>query len=396
MRIGIDATAWGNPRGYGRYLRGLVNALNQTQPIHEYVLFIDRFTFENRRDDLPRGAEYVLIETSRAPALAASAGSRRSLRDILAVSRSISRSKLDVLFFPSVFTYVPCRTRAKILLGIHDVIAEDHPRVVFPGIVDRSMWTLKVWLGRWQCDLIVTVSEYARDGIVRRFNWPPEKIRIVAEAPDPIFAPVEDSAQTVRVLDGAGLSGVQRYLICLGGLNPHKNLLRLLNVFAELRREPEFGDVHLVLAGPAESDTFTPGAEALRKAIRDINLEAAVHITGFLPDEQLVHLLSAARALVMPSLAEGFGLGAVEAAACGTPVLATRNSPLPDLLAGGGIFFDPLDPAEMGAAIRRILVDEEARLGFAREARERAARLTWANAAAQFVELVADLDRSSA
>jgi glycosyltransferase involved in cell wall biosynthesis len=93
-------------------------------------------------------------------------------------------------------------------------------------------------------------------------------------------------------------------------------------------------------------------------------------------------------ALVMPSFDEGFGLGAVEAAACGTPVIATANSPLPQLLAGGGYFIDPRRPDELNAALRRLLRDDDHRRNLGRIAQEQASKLTWERAAGQFCELL--------
>jgi len=82
-----------------------------------------------------------------------------------------------------------------------------------------------------------------------------------------------------------------------------------------------------------------------------------VIFTGFVNDDEVVHLLNVAQALVLPSMAEGFGLPAVEGAACGVPIIATRNSPLPDLLKDGGIFIDPNAPAELTNALSIMLSD---------------------------------------
>ena len=102
--------------------------------------------------------------------------------------------------------------------------------------------------------------------------------------------------------------------------------------------------------------------------------------------------MNRATALALPSLAEGFGLPAVEAAACGTPVIATINSPLPELLEGGGVFIDPTDVASMSGAITKIFSDGHYRQTLARAARDHAARLTWPHAAESMIELLQKIE----
>jgi glycosyltransferase involved in cell wall biosynthesis len=105
-------------------------------------------------------------------------------------------------------------------------------------------------------------------------------------------------------------------------------------------------------------------------------------------------VLNAAELLALPSFSEGFGLPAVEAAACGTPVVATRNSPLPRLLEGGGLFIDPSRPRELVEALGRLLLDEPLRLAMATKARHRARALSWERSADQFEAILDEVEAS--
>lgn len=386
MRIGIDLACWANRRGYGRYTRNLVRALVAAPGPHEMVLFVDAPTAS--RGGLPADAEIVVVKTRVAPAEAASASGRRSGGDLWAFRRAMARTPHDVLWIPSVYTYVPPPPRTPVLLGVHDTIAEDHPDLVFPQRRQRWLWTLKSRLAHRRADAILAVSDHARTAIARHFGHPPERIFVVEEAPDPVFRRLPPEERDAALLPSLGLPRTLRFLLYLGGVNPHKNLSRLVEALGLLRARPAFRTLHLVIVGDLE-DGFTPGWKPLRARIDHLGLSDAVHVTGYLGDDDVVQLMNRADALALPSLAEGFGLPAVEAAACGTPVVATRNSPLPALLAGGGRFVDPTSTAGIGEAIAAVIGDEAVRRRLGDTARRRASRLSWDRAASQLVAVLA-------
>lgn len=389
MKIGIDATCWSNLRGYGRYVRGVVTALLAEPSPHEFTLFLDSHTQANC--SLPEGAQLVAVPTTQSPTQAASATGHRSVRDLWRMGYAVSRTSLDVFFYPSVYSYFPIVTKATVLLAIHDVIAEEYPDLVFPDRFRRMLWGMKGWLARRNADYVVAVSDHAKAGIVRRFGWPTERVWIVGEAPDPAFHPVEDIELIHRVLADYGIEPGTPYVICVGGLNPHKNIGMLLEVVSELRHDARFADLEIVLVGPAENDTFTPGAADVRQVVSRLSLEDAVHFTGYLPDWEVACLLTAAQVLVLPSFNEGYGLPAVEAAACCTPVIATKNSPLPRLLEGGGLFIDPHRPDELKQALACVVGDWEYREMLGRVVLERVQGLTWGRAARQFLDLLDEI-----
>jgi glycosyltransferase involved in cell wall biosynthesis len=251
---------------------------------------------------------------------------------------------------------------------------------------------IKSWLAHRQAHYIVTVSDHAKAGILRHFHHPPERVWVVGEAPASVFQPRVIELRSPSVLSRIGLDRSNRFIICLGGLNPHKNLDIVVTALAELRQDEQFADLQLVLVGPAEDDLFTPGAADLRRQVTEMNLESVIHFTGYLPDEDVVDLLNTATVFAMPSLDEGFGLGAVEAAACGLPVIATRNSPLPRLLEGGGLFVDPTKPHEILEALRDLLINEAHRQKMGQVALTKARSLTWQRAAQQFNDLLTTIE----
>ena len=390
MRIGVEATCWNNRRGYGRHLRSLFNAVCSLDRLNEYVLFVDT-PRSSLRQPLP-DARLIQVSASVPAAVAAKASGRRSLADAWSMSRTLSAADLDCLIFPARYSYVPVWTRAKKILIIHDVIAERLPRHVFPNQTGRMWWRLKSGLARAQADRIVTVSEYSRRALIAEFGLEADRVQVVGEAPDPLFRPLAEAALPSAVTS-QGATARGRLLTYIGGFGPHKNLLRLLDAFEKLAAQPRFDDLSLVLVGDYETDPFYSGYAGLRKRLAGSPIEQRVMFPGFLPNEDLLLLLNRSSLLVLPSLMEGFGLPAVEAAACGIPVVATQQSPLKELLGGGVKVFDPYDTDALTQSMDLVLGDDELWRRMSQAALRAAHKLSWNQAAS---ELIAGMEEITA
>lgn len=384
MRIGIDGATWENARGYGRFTRELVRALVKRDARNEYVLFVSPLV---ARDDLPPNAQIVTVQTRRAPALAASADGFRSPQDLWAFTRALAAARLDLVFFPAVYSFVPVLQPRRIVVAIHDTIPERFPQHVFKNARARLFWTLKTRLAVAQATRVLTVSEHARQDLQKYFRLPPEKIFVAPEAPAAAFHPIMERARIDTAYRNLGLSPDARGLIYLGGLSPHKNLPMLIQVFADLIRAERFADLKLLIIGDYERDVFYTHAPALRSQV-DARNRGAIIFTGYLDDAVVAALLNGAQACVLPSLDEGFGLPGIEAAACGTPVLATPSSALPELLGDAALYFDPAQPAELRAAIERVVDDAALRKTMRDLGLERARRLTWEATAQRVLQVL--------
>jgi glycosyltransferase involved in cell wall biosynthesis len=383
MRIGVDATCWHNRRGYGRHARALLRALVALDSANRYTLFLDS---TEDSEPLPEGCEVRVVPSSVPAVKAASATSRRSLADMWRMSRALSQPRFDMLLFPTIYTYVPVLTRARKLVMVHDVIAETFPQLTVPRFSARLFWNVKTLLGRKQADGLITVSDYSRDCIVERFHMDPARVFVVSEAADPIFRRQPQPALTPR-LESAGITAGRRTVVYLGGFSPHKNLEALIAAFQRVAARPEFADVRLAMVGDTSGDAFFSYFGTISRQVETMGLRDRVQFTGYLDDADVVALLNLASALVLPSLMEGFGLPAVEAAACGCPVIATKASPLPSLLPGGGIFIEP-NEAEIAAALERLLSSPDLARGMGDAALAAASRLTWDQAARQMMGVI--------
>jgi glycosyltransferase involved in cell wall biosynthesis len=385
VNIGIDISTWGNRRGFGRFTRELVRSLIKEGPTHEYLLFADHTT-EVEGEALGHGQ--IVRASTRQPVIeAASASGRRSLRDIWAMTRQVLRHDLDVMFFPAVYSYFPVLNRTKIIVTIHDMIPELYPEKVFPNARLRTFWRLKQMVGIWQSSVVLTVSQYSKKEIVQRCGLSDERVHVMYEGPGSAFRVIDDHMAIESVLKRYGVTSQKRFLLYVGGMSPHKNLSALIGAYEELIADPGFEDVRLVLVGEYLADAFYSDYPALRQLVQQSQLGERVVFTGFIEDQELACLYNAASCFVLPSLVEGFGLPAVEAMACGTPVVASRAGSLPEILDGAGELFDPLDPRELLTALRVVLSDRTLRATMRARGLERAQRFGWPRAAAEFTRL---------
>ncbi len=389
MRIGIDATCWANERGYGRFTRELVGAMPALAPHHEFVCFLDRRAAARFTLAAPN-VEPILVHQQVAPTVAAASGSSRSPFDMLRLTAAVRRARLDAFFSPSVYGYFPLPPGLPTVVVVHDAIAERFPALTLPTRRDRLFWRMKVRLALQQASLVLTVSDYARDEIARHLRIRPADVRVALEGVAAEYSPSTDPAAIRSVAARIGLPAGARWLMYVGGFNPHKRVDLLVRAHAAVARRHPSPPLALVLAGP-QAEGFHQDVAGIRAAIAASGTETLVFWPGYLDDADLRHLHSGAVALALPSESEGFGLPAVEAASCGTPVIATAASPLPSLLAGGGIFVPPGDLEALERAVDRMVSDEPGRAEMGRRALDAARRLSWSRSAQVALEALEEV-----
>lgn len=370
MRIGIDASAWTNWRGFGRFTRGIVNGLLAEDRHNEYVLFFDR-TYDNC-SDVPANARHVVASTSEAQSDAIAVDGHRSFADMWRMTRAVARERLDVFFSPSIDSYFPVLNRSARVVMIHDVMPETIGATMLPSRASRLRRRVKVRTAIAQARLVATGSRYVADQIQRVLGIDGARLAVIPYGVSEQFRPPPSRAsveQEVRVRFGLGA----RYLLHVGGFGPNKNIVGLLNAFGQLVNQPAFAGTQLVFVGKREGDAVYDEARAIDHRLEQDDLKDRVRFLGFQQDASLVLLYQAAAALLLPSFVEGFGLSAVEAAKCGTPAIVTRVSPLPGLLGDAAMPIEPENTHEIAHAMVRMLTDHRPR----EAARAIAARFGW-------------------
>ncbi len=379
MNIGIDATSWWNNRGFGRFTRETLTALFQLESPHHYFLFVDQPLGELDRFD---NVTVVQVDASRPTTEAAVADSNRSPIDMLRMYRAVARSSLDMMFFPAVYSWFPVPLKLPTMLTVLDAIAEHYPKLIFPGWRSRLFWTIKMKLAVWSSQRILTISNAAKEEIVQYIGVRPELIDVTSAAPNPLFRRTDDTAFITAARRRANLPAEAPVIVFVGGLAPHKNLHGLLDGFERALGKGELEEVHLALVGDFRGAGFFSNYESLSQRVESSEqLRSRVHFSGYIADEDLVAIYSSSLAAAMPSYSEGFGLPAIEAMACGAPVLSSDRGSLPEVVGDAGVYFDPFDVESIANAMIAIVNDDALRGRLAARAVERAAGFTWERAA---------------
>jgi alpha-1,3-rhamnosyl/mannosyltransferase len=373
--VGIDATLWRNRRGYGRFARNAVSALVAADPDVHYRLYVDPETAPFV--SVP-GAELRPVRLDRRPDVAAADGSSRSPRDLLRFAWAVRADAPDAFVVTSLLTYVPV-PGVPLVVGLHDTIPHDLPELVLPDRRSRALWRLKERDAVRRAARLFTVSAASRAALAKAFGLAPARLAIVPEAPDPVFTRSAAADPELPVPRG------EPFVLCAaGGISPHKNVETLLEAYARLPGSAP----RLVVVGALGDESYASSAATVRASVSRLGLGDRVVLPGYVPDDVLAALYRRATVVVNPSRAEGFGLTAVEAAACGAPLLLSDLPAHRETLGGAALLFAPLDAGELAARLGELLTDEGLRARVAQRCAEAVEGRSWAAAGSALAALV--------
>jgi len=256
---------------------------------------------------------------------------------------------VDVFFSP--FVKAPLNTGCPVVNTVHDLMFLRLTEYETPR---RWLYhRLFSWRGRRVCRAaatVVTVSEQSKRDLVELWRVDERKIRVVANVVSSGFGPETDAARLADVRREHGLQAP--YVFSLGNFLPHKNVARLIDAFAKLPA-PLLDRYTLALAGGS-----TGHQDEMARRAADCGIPGRVKFLGFVPEEHMRALYSAASLFVFPSLYEGFGLPPLEAMACGAPVAVADATSLPEVVRDAGVLFDPRDVEAIASAMERVLSDD--------------------------------------
>jgi glycosyltransferase involved in cell wall biosynthesis len=374
-KVAIDYTpAYEQGGGIGRYVRELVTALARLDHETEYRLFVSGAKAGSLPP--PPAANFHWRSTSVTPKWFARVWHRARLP--LSVEAFTGRVNL---FHATDFVLPPTLPGTRTLLTVHDLSFVRVPETASPSL--KAYLDTVVPRSVARADHVLADSQATKDDLMALYGVAESKVTVLLSGVDPHFERM-DAPQMLRALRAKYHIADRPYIFSVGTVQPRKNYPRLIRALAALRAEGR--DVGLVIAG-GRGWLDDP----IYSAIRGNGLAQYVHLIGFADDEDLPALYSGAAAFAFPSLYEGFGLPILEAMACGTPVVTSNVSSLPEVAGDTALMVDPTDLEGLTAALRRLLDDENLRQRLVAGGLKRAREFSWDRAAQNLKNIYSSL-----
>jgi glycosyltransferase involved in cell wall biosynthesis len=365
--------------GIGTYIRNLVHALARLDSNNRYTLITSTRDVAEFRD-LPANFESIVYP-----------GRSRTGPAQVRYGIFLRGLKADVYHLP--LNAVPLWMPKPYLVTIHDMST-----LLFSNQSGYRGDLRRYYLrrGLLRADRVMAVSSATRRDAEMVLGVPANRIRVVYNAPDPVFCAAKGTAlpsaggpdtvyppEIQRVLERYRIH--YPFLLYVGRTNPQKNIPRLVEAFAVLRGEiqdhPVYRDLRLIIIG--DEIARHP---SLRHAVIQSRVEAAVRFLGFVPIETLRAFYQLAAAFVFPSLYEGFGLPPLEAMACGAPVVCSNVSSLPEVVADAALVVNPENVFDIARGIREVLLDAELRRRMVERGFQQVGKFSWERTATEVLQ----------
>jgi glycosyltransferase involved in cell wall biosynthesis len=266
----------------------------------------------------------------------------------------------------------PVASACPFVVTIHDLSFVSYPQnfQLLKRLYLRFFTRLSVRRAR----RVIAISESTKRDVVQQYGIPEDKVDLIYYGLDPIFRPLpSDQVACFR----AEQRLPERFMLFVGTLEPRKNVVRLIEAYAQLPKErPPL----LLIGGKGwlYDDIFA--------RVEDLDLTDEVRFVGYVPAEELPWWYNAADLFVYPSLYEGFGLPPLEAMACGTPVVSSTVSSLPEVVGSGGLLVDPTDTEALASAMKRLVTDKDTHDSLRAAGLAQAQAFSWQEAAKRTVD----------
>lgn len=356
MKIGIDGRAakWYRGTGIGTYTHELIRSLNNTDLINDYLVFMPQCDSLN---NLNNNFKIEPVEST----------SSNNFWDDIKVPNILKNYDMELYHVPQNGVGLSQNIICKKVITLHDIIPLRMPETVS----DRYLRIFNDELPQIldNCDGIITVSEFSKNDIAKEFNFPLSKIYVTPLAAEDIYKPLSKCQCKDLITKKYGIE--HDFILYVGGFSPRKNILGLIDAYSKLPSNLK-ENFSLVITGRKG-----PSYDKYRTRAENLNIADKVIFTDFIPLCDMPLFYNATEVLVYPSFYEGFGLPPVEAMACGTPVIASNVTSLPEVCYESALLIDPNDIDLLSYDIERVLSSSLLKLTMVKKSLTRSSDFSW-------------------
>jgi glycosyltransferase involved in cell wall biosynthesis len=370
-KIGIDYTpAYEQGAGIGRLVRDLIAALGQIDTTNDYRLFVSGAS-AGRLPAAP-APNFTWKPTRITPRWLA----RIWQRTQLSLPVEVFVGNVD-LFHATNFTLPPTLPKTKTIVTVHDLSFVRVPDAASPRL--KKYLDVVVPRSVHAANHVIADSQATKDDLIAFYDLNPNKITVLLSGIDSRYQINKSHESVLTIRKKYGVPNTA-YLFSVGTIQPRKNYSRVIHALQILRNKGY--ELDFVIAGGKgwlEDEMY--------QTIAETGLREHIHLIGFADDEDLPTLYSGAACVTFPSLYEGFGFPVLEGMACGTPVVTSNVSSLPEVAGDAALLVDPHDVDAIADAIRRILDDSALRKTLIERGIAQAAKFTWEDSARQLCQI---------
>lgn len=357
MLIGLDATpVWGPPVGQYTYMACLIKAMLELKTDHKFAVYCRR--------EIPK----VLQPYTDRATFRMCGFKNRKFCEQICVPRHASSDGVDVLH---TCWSMPFFYRRKSVFTIHGLEWRTHPDIPLHSNLNLMYYRFSIENTCRRATRLVAISEFIKDAFVDIMHVPEERIDVVYHGVDrDSYHQVTDEARLAEIRKKYSLP--ERFVLFVGAMVANKNLPRLLRAFAATKHENAMTGSKFVIVGGGAWNS-----KPLYSLVSELGLQDDVIFTGYVPADDIPGIYSLSTIYAFPSLVEGFGLPVLEAFACGTPVLTSNVTAMPEVAGDAAVLVDPLDQEAISEALLKLMGDDELRRALVEKGFKRADEFTW-------------------
>lgn len=373
MKIGIDCRIFSsNFTGIGRYTHELVNHIiklnNALNHPHEIILFFNNPEYHNFKKQ--KNTKKILVNAKH-----------YSFAEQYIFLKKLYKEKLDIIHFPHF--NVPIFYRRPYIVTIHDLTLSLFPGHKMTQWYHRLAYFLTIKNATWKAKKIIAVSNNTAQDLIEQLKISASKIKVIYNGISQNFTFIENPSIFKKTLSKYHIT--KHFLFYTGVWRNHKNLPRLIQAFHILKKEKNL-DLQLVITGKPD-----PHYPEIQNTIKELRLQNEVILPGLINDEELVHLYNAALFFIFPSLYEGFGLPPLESMKCGTPVVASNTSSVPEICGhANAIYFNPYDENDIAEKIYILYKDVDLQAKLTDRGIEHAEKFSWEKTAKETFKIITE------